>query len=84
MPNEWHTPPEIAKLLRVKPAKVLAWIASGELRAVNTGDAGRPRWRVSTSAWDEFLQGRSSIPAVTVRASRRRRSQDQNVIQFFK
>ena len=84
MPNEWHTPPEIARLLRVKPAKVLRWIASGELRAVNTGDAGRPRWRVSTSAWDEFLQGRSTVPTPIVSPRRRRRVPDSNVIQFFK
>jgi hypothetical protein len=32
------TPPEIAKILRVKVDKVLDWIRRAELRAVNVGN----------------------------------------------
>ena len=35
--NSFLTPPEIAKLLRVSPDKVLAWIRSTKLRAIIVG-----------------------------------------------
>jgi excisionase family DNA binding protein len=40
------TVPEIAKKLRVRQPKVLAWIRSGRLKAVNITTSGRPRYRV--------------------------------------
>jgi excisionase family DNA binding protein len=44
-PSTYRTPPEIARRLGVGPEKVLAWIRSGELAAVNlaTTRHGRPR-----------------------------------------
>jgi excisionase family DNA binding protein len=64
---EWLTPPQFAKQLGVQPEKVLSWIRSGELRAVNVADlAGRrPRWRMSVEAIEEFLRRREAIPRST-------------------
>jgi len=68
------TPPEIAKLLRVAPDKVLGWIRQAELRAVNVGNGNRPRFRVSPEALDTFLQAREVQPPPS-RLVRRRREQ---------
>lgn len=48
---------EIAKLLRVNPDKVLAWVRSGRLRGFNIAekDNGRPRYRVSQEDLDAFI-----------------------------
>ena len=81
--NVMSTPPEVAKRLRVKPSKVIAWIYSGELRAVNVATLGcqRPRWRIDPIDLENFLRQRSagSTPTVT----RRRRKKDDGVIQFY-
>jgi excisionase family DNA binding protein len=49
------TPSEVAKKLRVSPAKVRAWIERGELTAFNVADriGGRPRWRITPEAFAE-------------------------------
>jgi excisionase family DNA binding protein len=56
------TPPDIAKLLRVSPEKVLGWIRRGELKAVNVGNGFRPRYRVSWDHLDAFLAAREVQP----------------------
>ena len=58
------SPPALAKRYGVKPAKVLAWIASGELVAINTAErsTGRPRWQISPEAIADFERRRSSRP----------------------
>jgi hypothetical protein len=83
MQVSWLTPPDIGKRLRVKAGKVLAWIRCGELVAVNLAErrGGRPRWRVSSAALDDFLAARSCRPAAT--PVRRRRKQPVEPIQFF-
>ena len=70
------SPPMIAKNYGVKPAKVLAWIASGELIAIDVAErrGGRPRWRVSPESLEAFQRRRSSRPAPAV--TRRRRERD--------
>jgi excisionase family DNA binding protein len=75
------TPPEVARHLRVNADKVLAWIRSGELRAVNvaTGLAGRPRWRVSLADLKAFIARRSARPA----PAPRRRKRPAEVIEYF-
>ena len=78
------SPPQVAKLLGVKPAKVLAWIKRGELRAHNVADSrsGRPRWRVSREALDAFLAARSCRPSDQVARPRRKRRPTE-LIEFF-
>lgn len=68
-PDKWFTPPELAKQLGISSEKVLTWIRNGELRAVNVaaGLAGRPRWRISSVAFEEFLKRRESGPPVVPR-----------------
>jgi len=73
MARDFLTPPQIAARLKVRPGKVLLWIASGELLAINVAEnaAGkRPRWRVSEEALQTFLTSRSCRP-VEIAAPRR-------------
>ena len=52
-----YTVREICNRYAVHEQTVLAWIHSGELKAVNVGVAPgkkKPRWRISQSALDAF------------------------------
>lgn len=55
------TVPEVAKLLRVRPNKVLSWIRSGRLRGYNITEreTGRPKYRINPSDLDAFAQRRA-------------------------
>jgi hypothetical protein len=77
------TPPEIARDWGISPAKVIAWIQSGELRAFNaaTSATGRPRYLVDRTDLEEFTARRSAAP--TPRAQPRRRRQPPDMIEFF-
>jgi len=78
--SDYLTPPAVAKLLHVRPDRVRAWIRSGQLRAVDLSDGTRPRFRISESDLQIFLNRRSAAPEPKV--SRRRR-RDPDVIEFF-
>lgn len=56
------TPNQIAKSRGINVTKVLDWINSGELRAVNyaTKRGGLPRWKIAPEALDEFEKLRAS------------------------
>ena len=77
------TPPQLAERYAINVDKVLGWIRSGELAAINVAAKpnGRPRWRITAEAVIEFEQRRSSKPPIT--PTRRRRRKDPNVIEFF-
>jgi hypothetical protein len=63
---------------------VLAWIRSGELKAINVGVAPgkkKPRWRVTEAALAAFEALRTPNPPPPP-AKRRRRSTD--AIEFYK
>lgn len=78
----WLTPPAIAEELSIRQSKVSAWIASGELIAVDLSESrgGRPRWRIRRSDLEAFLLRRQSKkPAEPVR----RRKRQTGVIEFF-
>jgi len=79
----YFTPPAVAEQLGVKSAKILIFIASGELSAINVATKidGRPRWRVPKSALDAFLAARSNRPAPAAPPRRRRRQ--VSPIEFF-
>ena len=54
---------------------VLAWIASGDLHAVNVGraaDGRRPRWRIRKEALEAFDAARTPAPP-PVRTRRRKK-----------
>jgi excisionase family DNA binding protein len=59
----WLTPPEIARLLRCRGSKVLTWIRTGRLAAIDVSDTNRPRYRIARAALDEFLANRAVTPA---------------------
>jgi len=84
---EWFTPPQIARERSIRVGKVLAWIASGELGAVNHAEKrlGRPRWRISAAALAAFDLARSSQTTTkpAPNTSHRRRRVDPDVIEFF-
>jgi excisionase family DNA binding protein len=70
------TVPEVAKLLRVRPDKVLSWIRSGRLRGYNITERenGRPKYRINQSDLDVFAQQRAiTQPAPKGRPAGRRR-----------
>lgn len=74
---------EIAAARDVKTDTVLAWIASGQLTAVNVAMQanGRPRWRIAATALEAFDRSRSSQPTPKARPRRRRRQ--GAAIEFF-
>lgn len=74
MPNpitlpEYLNPPSIARMLGVNQDKVLGWIRSGELTAVDVSATrgGRPRWRIARADLDSFLNRRRATPPPKVR-----------------
>jgi excisionase family DNA binding protein len=75
-PNRPMTVPEVAKLLRVSPDKVLSWIRSGRLRGYNIAERenGRPKYRVNPDDLQAFTQQRAiTQPAPKGRPVGRRR-----------
>lgn len=70
------TPPQIRKELSVSHDKVLAWIRSGELHAVDlsTVQNGRPRWHIARADLEAFLSRRAATP--TPKPARRRKRDD--------
>jgi len=75
--KRWLTPPAIAEALGVSHEKVMAWIKSGELPAVDVAARGsrRPRFRISPEAFAEFLERRAVAPPPP--RVKRRRSEAQ-------
>jgi hypothetical protein len=69
------TPPELARRWGIDKAKVLAWIRSGELRAINvaTRPTGRPRYLIDQHDVFVFEQAREVIPACPPPRVRRNR-----------
>jgi excisionase family DNA binding protein len=63
-PRHGITPREVARLLRVSPDRVRAWIRSGQLGAINTAPArcGRPRFVVLPHHLEAFEQARRAGP----------------------
>lgn len=84
--KRWLTPPEYAEARGVKPDKVLGWIRSGSLRAVNFAakTSGRPRWRISPEAIREFEQVRTNLSRASLPLGRQKRKPVKaDVIEFF-
>lgn len=78
------TPPQIAARLAVKPAKVIFWIRSGELKAVDVANRGctRPRYRVDPDELEAFLLRRSAGPAPKV-TRRRKKKMPADFVEFY-
>jgi hypothetical protein len=78
------SPPKIAKLWGIGPAKVVGWIHSGELPAINvaTRPGGRPRYLVDQNDLLAFEAKRRVVPPSRP-PPRRRRSSCSDVTEFF-
>ena len=86
MTTEYISPPKYAKDLGVDPSKVLTWIRSEELGAINvaTNLNGRPQYRISLDAILEFETRRSATarqPAKSV--TRRRKKTAADFVEYF-
>ena len=77
------SPSDIAVSRGINVLKVLTWIKSGELKAVNVATcAGRlPRWRISPADLEAFDAARAAVPQAPV--SRRPRRKAGHVVEFF-
>jgi len=69
------TPNELARLLRVSPDRVRAWIKSGELDAIDTSPrrCGRPRYVILPSHLAEFTRRRAAATPAARPAPRQRK-----------
>lgn len=54
------TPPQMARMLRVRYDKVLGWIRRGQLRASDMSEnrGGRPRYKIEWSDFYDFFKNR--------------------------
>ena len=81
-PTAGLTVADVARRYRVSPDKVRAWIARGELAAVNTAAVlcGKPRWVVTPDALAAFERRRlAGVPAKPAR----RRSRRPALIDYY-
>jgi excisionase family DNA binding protein len=79
-----HTVPTVARELGVANRKVLDWIKSGELRAVNLARSadGRPRYAIDVEDLARFEESRAVVPNVGATPRLRRRAA-AGVKEFF-
>jgi len=73
--TKMQTPREIATEFGVNVSKVIAWISSGELRAIDVSakrGGPRGRWRIERAAVEAFIAGRENQPRPAVTRRRRR------------
>lgn len=77
------TPPKLAKLWGVSPDKILSWIRSGELRAVNiaTDRSCRPRYVIDRKDIEQFEATRVSTRVE--RPTRRRSKKVDGIVEYF-
>jgi excisionase family DNA binding protein len=61
---------QIAERLGIAPGKILTWISTGELAAIDTSASRnqRPRWRIDPADLEIFLASRRSAPPVKAAA----------------
>ncbi len=80
-PPRGYTTADIARMYRVSPDKVRAWIARGELAAINTATAlcGKPRWVITPDALAAFERRRAGGPP----PKKQRRRRQQLPVDYF-
>jgi Helix-turn-helix domain len=79
----FYTVPKLAEALGTDQDKVLSFIRSGELAAVNIArnpQGARPRWRISQQELDRFLASRQSQPPAP---PAKRKRKPEGVIEFY-
>ena len=77
------TPPALARRWGISADKVLAWIRSGELKAINaaTRPGGRPRYVIDEADVVRFEGSRAATQATTIKRKTCRKNHD--IIEFF-
>lgn len=78
------SPPQLAALWGVSRHKIIGWIRSGELRAINAAtnaDGERPRYLVDADAVAAFERARSVVEPK--QPTKRRRPKPSNVVSYF-
>jgi hypothetical protein len=80
--RQYFRPPELARRWGVSDDKVIRFIKSGELEAIDlsTERNKRPRYAVSREAVESFELRRQVSPAPK---PQRRKRQSQDVVEFF-
>ena len=80
------TPPAVARLWGVSPERVLAWVHSGELPAINAASkpgGPRPRYLIDVEDLNDF-QRRRQVIAPPQPTRRSRRLHDPEVKEYFR
>ena len=84
--REKLTPPELARLWGISPDKVLSWIRTGELRAINAAKStnGRPRYLIDVKDVEEF-ENRRAVDRSTLGEVTRRKSLEsqEGFVEYF-
>ncbi|MDZ4780097.1 MAG: helix-turn-helix domain-containing protein [Planctomycetia bacterium] len=77
------SPPQLAKLWGISTEKVLTWIRSGELKAIDAVSrrGERPRYLIDVRDLEAFERSRSTSPVVD--PSPRRKRTPEGVMEFF-
>jgi predicted site-specific integrase-resolvase len=61
------TPPELARMRGIAIARIVGWIRSGELRAINQSNGTlRPRYLISLADLEAFDAKRAVVPPTPV------------------
>lgn len=78
------TPGDLAERWGISPDKVLNWIRNGDLKAVNVATTmnGRPRFRITDEAIEDFQTRRQPVPPPKLPRQKRRKPAG-DVIEFF-
>lgn len=84
-PVPFLTVAAVAMQLGVAEDQVLSWIHRAELRAIDVSKnrSRRPRWRIKPEDLESFLATRYQTEKPQAKPKRRKK-QDERVIQFFK
>jgi transposase len=77
------TPNELAKILRVSPDRVRAWIRSGQLGAINTAvtRCGKPRFVILPKHLEEFEQKQRVSPPP--KPAKRPKRKPRNFVDYY-
>ena len=70
-----YSPPQVARMFGVSTTKIIGWIQSGQLTAINVADGpkNRPRYLIDRDAIAQFEKQRAVVPnPVTTQKLRRR------------
>jgi hypothetical protein len=79
------SPPQISKAWGVSIGKVLGWIRSGELHAINAARkaGGKPRYLVDVDDLEAFERARAAVPDAKPAHTRRTSAGSSRVTEYF-